>query len=620
MLSAEQVGEFLDTGVVVVDNVLSTSEIAAAREALHDELRASGVDHDNLAATAPNLKKLSSTGGAGGILDLFYPSWRLSVAEHPRVFQAISELWAASYATGTNELFQHPFGPLNPSEGYIYINRVCYRIPDAISASSHEGSSRKNSKKQLQRSLTPHVDCCPTNLYETGKEFPRWRPIQCITVLTDNLEPSTGGFEAVRGFHKEFASYFAKASDADLDARKPVCLGDFSPLRMQEDRDVISRFRHVPAPAGSVIMFDWRIPHANSYRHVGSIPREVIYTGFLPRVPINQAYAQEQLRRYEARLLPADHWQKSNTGPGKVDERFSPHEFSPLGRRLMAMDAATSSRCLIGGKGANQAVAAARTGAPTAFLGQFGDDYAGRMQSHLAEAGVAIDASSKVHSDVVSGQATIFLMPSGENAIVIVPGANAAWPPALTEGMKDSIRQAKVVLLQCEIPHEVNRMVAIEAKAAGATVIWDVGGEERPLDKDFLQYVDYMCPNETELQRCLGTSAPLESLDQIVDAAKALQDQYHRPALLISRGSKGSVLVSKDGSITEQGVFPATVVDTTGAGDCFRGAFAATLAQGKSIRECLEYAAASSALCVGLLGATMPTHDATLAFLAEPHA
>ncbi|CAK4660410.1 hypothetical protein AeMF1_015120 [Aphanomyces euteiches] len=337
MLTEAQIAEFRDIGVLVVPNVLTKDEINTARSGLHAELKLYGVDHDNLAATAHNLKRLSSTGGAGGILDLFYPSWRLKVAENSKVFDVISDLWDATYARATEprDLFYHPFGAFPGKQGFMYINRVCYRVPDIISNLPTEGVSKKRSKT-LQRSLTPHVDCCPTNLYESGKAFPRWRPIQCITVLTPNLEPSTGGFEAVRGFHKEFSRYFASSPPVES-VRPPVCLGDFSPLRMQEDKQVIARYEHIPCDAGSVILFDWRIPHANSYRHVGTIPREVIYTGFLPNVPMNQIYAKEQLRRYTARLLPADHWQKGVEDKA-VDETFSPHEFTPLGRQLMAID------------------------------------------------------------------------------------------------------------------------------------------------------------------------------------------------------------------------------------------------------------------------------------------
>ncbi|GMF14529.1 unnamed protein product [Phytophthora fragariaefolia] len=148
----------------------------------------------------------------------------------------------------------------------------------------------------MQRSLTPHWDCCPTKMFDSGKDTPRWRPIQCITVLTDNTEPNTGGFESVPGFHKEFTEYAARnlpeaATEAPVTAplRRPqVCLGDFSPLRMQEDRAVIDRYQHISCEAGSVIFFDWRIPHANSYKHIGTIPREVIYTGFIPDTPMNR--------------------------------------------------------------------------------------------------------------------------------------------------------------------------------------------------------------------------------------------------------------------------------------------------------------------------------------------
>ncbi|GMF23730.1 unnamed protein product [Phytophthora lilii] len=331
-LTDEQVQQFIKQGVLVVPNVLTPEEVAEARRALHGELAKYGVE------TGDNLKKLSSTGGAGGILDLFYPSWRLKVAEHEKVFAAMTDLWEATYAHNHPD-FQHPFGDFDGKRGYMYINRVCYRVPDAISKKFAAKKSRP-----MQRSLTPHWDCCPTKLFDSGKDIPRWRPIQCITVLTDNTEPNTGGFEAVPGFHKEFADYVAKnqpeaVTEAPLTApaRRPqVCLGDFSPLRMQEDRAVIDRYQHIGCKAGSVIFFDWRIPHANSYKHVGTIPREVIYTGFIPDTPMNRTYVQEQLRRYKARLLPADHWQKDDVD-ARVTEDFSAHHFSALGSRLIAL-------------------------------------------------------------------------------------------------------------------------------------------------------------------------------------------------------------------------------------------------------------------------------------------
>ncbi|RLN52924.1 hypothetical protein BBJ29_005448 [Phytophthora kernoviae] len=335
-LTDEQTQQFMEQGVLVVPNVLTPEEVAEARRGLHNELAKYGVvselmeDNEDLEATGQNLKKMSSTGGAGGILDLFYPSWRLKVAEHDKVFAAMTDLWEATYAHNHPD-FQHPFGNFDGKRGYMYINRVCYRVPDAISKKHAAKKSRP-----MQRSLTPHWDCCPTKMFDSGKDTPRWRPIQCITVLTDNTEANTGGFEAVPGFHREFAAYAAEhqpgaVMEEPLTApvRRPqVCLGDFSPLRMQEDRAVIDRYQHIGCEAGSVIFFDWRTPHANSYKHVGTIPREVIYTGFIPDTPMNRTYVREQLRRYTARLLPADHWQKDQDA--RVSEEFSAHHFSAL--------------------------------------------------------------------------------------------------------------------------------------------------------------------------------------------------------------------------------------------------------------------------------------------------
>ncbi|KUF78939.1 hypothetical protein AM587_10001368 [Phytophthora nicotianae] len=337
-LTDEQIQQFMDEGVLVVPNVLTPEEVAQARHGLHSELAKYGVDHDNLEETGDNLKNLSSTGGAGGILDLFYPSWRLKVAENEKVFAAMTDLWEATYAHNHPD-FLHPFGDFDGKRGYMYINRVCYRVPDVISKKFAKKKSRP-----MQRSLTPHWDCCPTKMFDSGKDTPRWRPIQCITVLTSNTESNTGGFECVPGFHKEFAGYAAKnqpetVTEAPLTAalRRPqVCLGDFSPLRMQEDRAIIDRYQHIGCEAGSVILFDWRLPHANSYKHVGTIPREVIYTGFIPDIPINRSYVQEQLRRYKARLLPADHWQKDDVH-SRVAEDFSAHHFSALGSRLIGL-------------------------------------------------------------------------------------------------------------------------------------------------------------------------------------------------------------------------------------------------------------------------------------------
>lgn len=96
-------------------------------------------------------------------------------------------------------LYQHPYGPFHSRQGYMYIDRVCFRLPDAIS--SELGTSKK---RPLQRSLTPHLDCCPHNLYKSEKLHPKWRPIQAFLALTDAYNPNEGGFEACLGHHRVF--------------------------------------------------------------------------------------------------------------------------------------------------------------------------------------------------------------------------------------------------------------------------------------------------------------------------------------------------------------------------------------------------------------------------------
>lgn len=133
----------------------------------------------DLAATAGHLRALSSTGGSGGVLDRYWMPWKLRLHQNPRFFQAISQLWDATFArfdpnTDDDEEHArvynaHPFGPFDPSKGFMYVDRVGFRVPDAVAALHRRG------KRPLQRSLTPHLDCCPSALYDSGGRFGRGR-------------------------------------------------------------------------------------------------------------------------------------------------------------------------------------------------------------------------------------------------------------------------------------------------------------------------------------------------------------------------------------------------------------------------------------------------------------
>ena len=261
VLSQEQIDTFLQHGVLVVDNMLSESEVKAANEGLTRTLAEHGVTAENLASTGHALRALSSTNGSGGVLDLFYPDWKMQVASNPRLFHATSQLWKAAYCHGgetrdelddESQFKWHPYGPFDCEEGFMYIDRIGYRIPTAVAKQLGSHQTGKKSKP-LQRSLTPHLDCCPEDLFSATAS--KWRPIQCFVSLTDNLEPNTGGFEAALGFHKEFHKWKRPHSTIVKkrnDGRRQECLvpapciGEYTHIRPKEDANVMERIQHVP--------------------------------------------------------------------------------------------------------------------------------------------------------------------------------------------------------------------------------------------------------------------------------------------------------------------------------------------------------------------------------------
>lgn len=266
-----------------------------------------------------------------------------------------------------------------------------------------------------------------------------------------------------------------------------------------------------------------------------------------------------------------------------------------------------------GGKGANQAAAAARLGAETWFVGQVGSDaYAATMSEALRGCGVNTELLVKVAGE--TGQAFILLQRGGENSIIIVGGANQAWstPPAAA---LERLRGAGALLLQCEVPESVNYAAAQVAARAGVPVVLDCGGADAPLLPAMLPLVTVLSPNETELARLTGLPTGNEA--EVLAAARAMQAQGVG-TLLVKLGARGSLLVPQEGTPLRQDVFPVTVVDTTGAGDCFTAAYAVAMAEGRDQVQRLRFAAAAAALCVGGLGAmpSMPTRARVEAMLA----
>ena len=176
--------------------------------------------------------------------------------------------------------------------------------------------------------------------------------------------------------------------------------------------------------------------------------------------------------------------------------------------RLPSRDETVGSRSpstavALGGKGANQAVAAARLSAAggVAFVGQFGGDaHAAWLEQKLAASGVDVAACGR-HAELQSGQGYVLLEPDGAASSVVVSGANGAWADAHVAAVCDLARGAAVVLLQREVPEGVNEAVAAACAAAGVPVLQDVGGEERPIADAHLANCAFVCPNLSELER-----------------------------------------------------------------------------------------------------------------------
>lgn len=264
--------------------------------------------------------------------------------------------------------------------------------------------------------------------------------------------------------------------------------------------------------------------------------------------------------------------------------------------------AGTSVHHVPGGKGANQAVAARRLGAPTALVGAVGDDAFGRqLAGFLAAEG--IDTSGVRTVAGASGTALITVAADGENTVVVAAGANAEVGQQRVADAR--LRAGDVVLLQGEIPAETNEAAARAARAAGARTVLNLA-PLRPPGAALLATVDLLVVNETEFAQLTGRTADELALARPGELTSA--DGAPLGDVVVTRGARGVVARIGGEPVAVPGR-RVRVVDTTGAGDCFCGALAAALVAGAAPAAALERANAAAALSVGRLGAgpSMPT-------------
>lgn len=274
-----------------------------------------------------------------------------------------------------------------------------------------------------------------------------------------------------------------------------------------------------------------------------------------------------------------------------------------------------SYRLGLGGKGANQAVAAAKLGSGVSLIGRIGtDDFGSAAQSEITSFGLDM---TYVRRDRTSqtGIAIINVGESGQNTIAVIGGANLALDESDVKHGSAALDGASVLMLQLEVPLAASLAAARRVRARGGLAILDpapapAGG----LAGDVLAEIDVVTPNETETRALLGW-APA-SLDEGIGAARALHAMGARHAV-VKLGAMGCCLAGQSGEHA-LGPFPVVAVDTVAAGDCFNAGLAHALEQGLAMPEAMRFASACGALSTTRRGAAAaaPSGDDVLALLA----
>ena len=270
-----------------------------------------------------------------------------------------------------------------------------------------------------------------------------------------------------------------------------------------------------------------------------------------------------------------------------------------------------------GGKGANQAVAAARAGGQVLFVGCVGDDVYGSSDiENLRSAGIDVSYTF-VEPKVASGVALIMIGPNGENYLGVAPGANYRLLPGHVECAWERIARSAMILLQAEIPMETVAYAIERAAAAGIEILFNVA-PARKLEGIDLKKVAYLLVNETEASFLSGL--PVENEAQAWQAMAALQ-RLGPGTVILTMGAQGC-LVSGQGLKQRIPAYKVEAVDTTAAGDVFCGALAAALVEGALLPQGIRFASAASAIAVTRLGAqpSIPTRHEIDTFLSHAEA
>jgi ribokinase len=266
----------------------------------------------------------------------------------------------------------------------------------------------------------------------------------------------------------------------------------------------------------------------------------------------------------------------------------------------------------MGGKGANQALAAHKLGGEVKFITCLGNDSNGENTlKYYKEAGLNVDAS-RIVEDHPSGTAMIWVDSRGENSIVITPGANKMLSAEYILEREEEIISADIILLQMEIPYETVKIICRLASAAGKKVMLNVA-PARKIETEVLRQVDILIVNETEAE--IITGRKIESIGE--EGITELLLEHGAKAVVLTLGKRGCIMKSREQHHFVP-AFNVKSVDSTAAGDTFCGALAAELGRDRSWEEALIFASAAAAISVTRMGAqpSVPEENEVIRFLA----
>jgi hypothetical protein len=313
-LTQEQLNDYRQNGIVIIENVFTEEQVANFREQFHDQLNNIGFNHEKL--LNGEHKPDSNVRMKSDIANIFYSKWKMDIHLNDKVCGLMEDLLLNTYGKGSNpkdlnydELFSHPFGDFNAINAYI--DRVCYRLPDHI---------------RTENGLKMHLDRRPYRIdlnqikKNNKKKAYKWRPIQSFVALTDHYGGESGGLKIVNGFHKKFNDYFKdKINLDDIDTG-----GEFYRMNTGHEK-LIKECQPVIVPAGSLVCWDYRLPHSTCDKLIGYDSREVVYTGFIPQIKLNSKYILDQMQSI-SNNKPPPAYDNGNDKKCDKDPNYNPFE------------------------------------------------------------------------------------------------------------------------------------------------------------------------------------------------------------------------------------------------------------------------------------------------------